>query len=83
MNQFSYNDHKCFVYILLNFFLLFRPLFPLAHWSLLLRRTYRLISLQKQEDRRRREEYSLGADLEDVVDLRQDQRGGGARLAQL
>ncbi len=54
-----------------------RPLFPLAHWSTPLRRTFWLISLQDQEDRRRREEYSLGADLEDVDDLRPTNVGEG------
>ncbi len=55
----------------------FRLPFPPAHWSTLLRRTFWLISLKEQEDRIRREKYSLGADLEDVDDLRPTNVGDG------
>ncbi len=47
----------------------FRQLLPPVHWSTLLRRTFMLISSMKKEEWRRREEYFLGVDLEDVKDL--------------
>jgi hypothetical protein len=42
-------------------------------------RTYKL-TLQEQENWSEREDYSLGADLEDVEDLKLDQLRGGLKL---
>ncbi len=60
----------------------FRLLLPPAPHSMLFGRIFGLVFLQEKEDWRRRDEYSLGVDLEDLK-LRPDQPSGMGGLSSL